>query len=84
MFWQCSAGVVAVFWLCSGSVVAVSSYIVQPVLALRNIKALSVYMGSGLVKGLVRNGCTQRSVFETVLRENRLSGFFQYNIVDKL
>ena len=48
VFWRCSSGVVAVLWQCSGSVVAVSLYIVKLFLALRNIKALSVYMASGL------------------------------------
>ena len=43
--WRCTGGV----WQCSGSLLAVSLYIVRPFLALRNIKALSVYMGSGLL-----------------------------------
>ena len=42
-----SGGVLAMFWQCSSSVLAVSLYIVQFFLAVRNIKALSVYMGSG-------------------------------------
>ena len=43
VYWRFTGGV----WQCSGSVLAVSLYIVQPFLALGNIKALSVYMGSG-------------------------------------
>ena len=47
MFWRCSGGgwrCAGGVWQCSGSVLAVSLYIVQPFLALGNIKALSVYM----------------------------------------
>jgi len=78
VFWRCSGGVLAVaggvlavsgsvlavFWQCSGSVLAVSLYIVQPFLALRNIKALSVYMGSGRQK--FANFCKFALIFRNV------------------
>ena len=64
VYWRCTGGV----WQCSGSVLAVSLYIVQPFLALRNIKALSVYMGSGF---LIR-----KSFVETAA-EKFVKGFFE-------